>query len=273
MENQIKRNEEIWDQLARADVLCSRPKLDLTPEKARAYVGKSEFYGEDLRGKNILCLACGGGQQSLAFALLGAEVTVLDFSSEQLKRDKLVAEQFGLAIRVVKTDMRDLSMFSDEEFDIVYQPYSINYIPSVGEIFDEVTRVLKPQGIYDLMFHNPFVHGTWKDGCWGRAWQADELWEGKGYPIWQPYKDGYAIQTSDPHWNFSNQKDEAVKIKSPQEYRHTLSTILNGLILRGFEIVNLKEETGSGEHAIPGTWEHYTACAPPWMYLISRKKE
>lgn len=272
MEQEVQQNEKIWDQLAQNGVLCSQPRLDLTPEKARVYLGKSELYGKSLPGKQVLCLACGGGQQSLAFALLGAQVTVVDFSAEQLKQDQLVAEQFKQKIRSIKTDMRDLSMLESGEFDIVYQPYSINYIPEVGPVFTEVSRVLKPQGLYDLMFHNPFVHGTWKDGCWGSQWNRSELWEGKGYPIWQPYEDGYPIRTADPHWNFTNQKDEAVKVESPQEYRHTLSTLLNGLIGRGFEILHLKEETGSGEDAEPGTWEHYVSCAPPWLYLVARKK-
>jgi SAM-dependent methyltransferase len=271
MENETKQNEIIWDQLARQGVLCSQPRWDLTPEKAEFYLANREYYGESLAGKKVLCLACGGGQQSLAFALLQAEVTVVDFSAEQLKRDQLVAARFQKDIRVLKSDMRDLSMLPNEAFDIVYQPYSINYIPSVAEVFDEVGRVLKSGGIYDLMFHNPFVHGSWKDGCWGSEWEPGELWQGKGYPIWQPYVDGQPIQTPDPHWNFSNEQDEAVKVPSPQEYRHTLSTVLNGLIKRGLTVLHLREETGSGENSLPGTWDHYQSVAPPWLYVMARK--
>ena len=43
---------------------------------------------DKIAGKGVLCLAGGGGQQSAAFALLGAKVTVLDFSETQLERDK-----------------------------------------------------------------------------------------------------------------------------------------------------------------------------------------
>ncbi|MEM6345708.1 MAG: class I SAM-dependent methyltransferase [Bacteroidota bacterium] len=272
MENTTHQNEIIWDQLAQEGVLCSIPKMDLTPAKAQEYIGKPEFYGESLQGKQVLCLACGGGQQSIAFALLGAEVTVVDFSERQLEKEALVAQHYHKVIKRVKTDMRDLSMFADKSFDIVYQPYSINYVSSVLPVFDEITRVLRPGGVYDLMFHNPYVHGTWKDGCWGSEWQAKDLWQGKGYPIWQPYVDGHPIQTSDPHWNFYNQDNQAVKITSPQEYRHTLSTVLNGLISRGFEILRFQEESAPNNGAAPGSWEHYQSVAPPWLYLISRKK-
>lgn len=267
----MKNNEEIWDELVRNDVLCSRPKFDLTPETAKTYLSRNTWYG-DLAGKQVLCLACGGGQQSLAFALLGAEVTVVDFSAEQLKKDQRVADQFDLSLRILKADMRDLSMLEDASFDLVYQPYSINYVPEVTGVFNEVSRLLKPGGIYDLMFHNPYVHGTWKDGSWGSQWHPDELWQGKGYPIWQPYRDGYPIQTVDPHWNFTNQDDEEVKIESPQEYRHTMATLINGFLQRGIEILYFQEEVGTERDAEPGSWEHYQACAPPWLFLVGRKR-
>lgn len=230
------------------------------------------FYEDDLEGKNILYLACGGGQQSIGFALLGANVTVVDFSMEQLQKDKFVAYLYQKKIRIVKTDMRDLSFFDNEEFDIVYQPYSINYVPSVEKVFNEVSRILKPNGVYDIMFHNPYLHGSWKSGCWEGAWNEEELWEGRGYPIWQPYKDGYPIKITDPNWNITNSENQEVKVGSPQEYRITMSTIINGLISRGFEILKFKEEIGSDYESKPGTWEHYKSCAPPWIYILSKKK-
>ncbi len=266
-----KENEKTWDELARNGVLCSQPKLHMTPEEAKEYLNRNGFYEASLTGKKVLCLASGGGQQSIAFTLLGAEVTVVDFSREQLEKDRLVALEYGREINIIKADMRDLSFCEDAFFDLVYQPYSVNYIPETGQLFDEVCRVLKPGGKYDLMFHNPYVHGTWKDGCWSKAWEVTELWRGKGYPVWQPYKDGHAIETLDGNWNFENPEAEAVAIKSPQEYRHTMSTVLNGLLSRGFRIVSYQEEVGGDFSAPPGSWEHYNACLPPWIYLLSQK--
>jgi len=273
MKKALTANEKKWGELGRNGVLCSQPKLFLTPEEARNAINRNGHYHESLEGKNVLCLASGGGQQSIAFALLGANVTVVDFSQEQLDKDKLVALKHQKQLRIVKSDMRELSFCADEEFDIVYQPYSINYIPGVDKVFDEVARVLKPGGIYDLMFHNPYVHGSWKDGCWEKEWRTDELWEGKGYPIWQPYKDGAPIKTVDPNWNFVNQEDKEVRIESPQEYRHTMSTIINGLISRGLEIISYNEEIGTAHESKPGTWEHYKSCLPPWIYMLSKKKK
>jgi ubiquinone/menaquinone biosynthesis C-methylase UbiE len=272
MSNELYKNEKKWDKLALNGVLCSQPKLGLSIEEAKNYLNRHGFYKDDFKGKNVLCLASGGGQQSIAFALLGANVTVVDFSEEQLKKDRLVAKRYQKEIRIVKSDMQDLSFCKDDEFDIVYQPYSINYIPSLEKVFDEVTRVLKPNGLYDIMFHNPYVHGSWKNGCWEKEWTTEELWNEKGYPVWQPYKDGYAIKTVDPNWKFTNPNNQEIKIESPQEYRHTMSTIMNGLIKRNLEIVDYKEEIGSNYESKPGTWEHYKSCLPPWIYMLSKKK-
>lgn len=267
----VAATEKIWDELSRKGVLCSQPKLHLSPETAWEYINRQGWYASDLQGKKVLCLAAGGGQQSIAFALLGASVTVVDFSAEQLEKDALVAQAYGQEIQIQKADMRDLSFAEAETFDILYQPYSINYVPAIAPVFDEVRRVLKPGGSYDLMFHNPYVHGSWKDGCWVREWEPKELWRSKGYPLWQPYQDGHPIQTEDPHWNFTSPQNPAEQVKSPQEYRHTLANILNGLLQRGFIIRQFAEETGPAEGAAPGSWEHYKSIAPPWMYLFAQK--
>lgn len=269
---EIPDNESRWNELARRGVLCSQPKLSLGAEEAREYINRHGFHPEDLNGKDVLCLASGGGQQSIGFALLGAKVTVVDFSEEQLAKDEMVARQYQVDITAVKSDMRDLSFCADESFDIVYQPYSINYVPEVDGVFDEVSRILRPGGKYDLMLHNPYVHGSWKDGCWEKEWRVEELWRDKGYPIWQPYRDGYPIRTVDGHWNFTDPAGETVRLPSPQEYRHTMATVINGLLRRGMELLHFKEEVGTGYDQPPGSWEHYISRLPPWWYLLSRKK-
>ena len=203
--------------------------------------------------------------------MLGAKVTVVDFSSEQLEKDRIASEKFSLPVRIIKADIRDLSMFEDAEFDVIYQPYSINYVPEINKLFNEVARIMRPNGIYHLMFHNPFVHGSWKDGCWGGKWNKSELWKGKGYPIWQPYRDGYKIKTADPSWNFTSGHGEKIKLKSPQEFKHTLSTILNGLIKRGFDIIKFDEYRNNVIDSKPGTWEHYVSCTAPWFFLWAKK--
>ena len=43
----------------------------------------------DIKGKKILCLASGGGQQAPILSAIGGKVTVFDNSIEQLNKDKV----------------------------------------------------------------------------------------------------------------------------------------------------------------------------------------
>lgn len=271
MDSTTKTNQQKWDELVRLEVPCSRPYEDLTPEIAQTKFNRDNILG-DLKGKNVLCLASGGGQQSIGFAMLGAQVTVVDFSEEQLKKDKLEADKYCLDITIVQADMRDLSQFEDQTFDVVYQPYSINYIPEVKSVFQHVSRILKPGGIYHLMFHNPFVHGSWKDSCWGSQWDTVDLWHGIGYPLTQAYKDGLPIKVADQTWNFEDTQGKVVRTSAPQEFKHTLSTILNTLTENKMSLLKFEEYTGDpNKTSIPGTWDHYASVAAPWLFLWARK--
>jgi len=75
MDDIARYNKERWEDLAAHNVPFSRPMLDLTEESARAYVDSRGVLG-DLSDRDVLCLAGAGGQQSAAFALLGAGPTL-----------------------------------------------------------------------------------------------------------------------------------------------------------------------------------------------------
>ena len=52
-----------------------------------------------------------------------------------LELDREVAAERALDIRVIETSMDDLSMFTNEEFDIVIHPLSTCYLPSLPKCF------------------------------------------------------------------------------------------------------------------------------------------
>ena len=104
-----------------------------------------EWFG-DLRGKKVLGLASGGGQQMPIFAALGADCTVLDYSKKQLESEKLVAEREGYSIRIIRADMTKRLPFDDGEFDMIFHPVSNCYVEEVKPIWKECFRVLKPGG-------------------------------------------------------------------------------------------------------------------------------
>ena len=114
----------------------------LTPTKPVPH----HWFGE-LRGKKVLGLASGGGQQMPIFAALGAECTVLDYSQKQLDSEAMVSQREGYSIRIIRADMTKPLPFADGEFDLIFHPVSNCYIEKVEPVFAECFRVLKSNGI------------------------------------------------------------------------------------------------------------------------------
>ena len=56
----------------------------------------------DLKGKKLLGLASGGGQQIPIFSVLGADCTVLDYSSKQCESEKMVAMREGYDVNILR---------------------------------------------------------------------------------------------------------------------------------------------------------------------------
>lgn len=116
-----------------------------------------EWFGT-LEGARTLCLASGGGQQGAVLAAAGAEVTVYDNSPAQLAQDRFVAERDGLTIATVEGDMRDLSVFADESFDLIVHPCSNCFVPDILPVWKEAWRVLKKGGVMLVGFTNPILY-------------------------------------------------------------------------------------------------------------------
>ena len=204
----------------------------------------------------MLCLASGGGQQSAIFSLLGANVTVFDLSDAQLANDRQAAAHYGFSIRTIQGDMRDLSCFDDDAFDIVWHAYSINFVPDSRKVLQEAARVARPGAYYRTQFANPFYAGM-----------EETDWTGDGYALRQPYLDGTELMFADPHWDVYDVDDTHRRVIGPHEYRHTLSAIINTLAQQGFIILGTWEDPPGDLEAKPGSWEHFKAIAPPWLSL------
>ena len=105
-----------------------------------------EWFG-DLKGKKVLGLASGGGQQMPIFAALGAECTVLDYSEKQLESERMVAVREGYPIEIIRADMTKPLPFADETFDLIFHPVSNCYVEEVKPIYKECARILKHGGV------------------------------------------------------------------------------------------------------------------------------
>lgn len=258
MDEIAEYNVERWRQLVEAGALFTRPLLNLDAASARELIDPRGSLGE-LKGRRVLCLAGGGGRESAAFALLGARVTVFDLSEEQLGQDRLAAAHYGLEVETIQGDMRDLSPIHGAGFDLVWHPYSINFVPDARAVFREVARVIRPGGFYRLMCANPFVMGA-----------STKDWDGRGYALTEAYVDGAQVEAVDEEWVYEREGLEAVR--PPREYRHGLGTLVGGLAGHGFRLLCASEDESiyPAPDAEPGAWVHFISIVRPWLTFLSR---
>lgn len=180
----------------------------------------------NLRGMDILALASGGGQQGPIFAAAGANVVVFDNSAKQLERDRMVAEREGLTIKTIEGDARDLSVFLEETFDLVFHPVSNLFIPEIRSVWREAFRVLRHGGVLLAGFMNPAFYLFSIDAIEGKAplTVVNKL----------PYNDLEHLPRGE--------LEKLVAEGAPLEYSHSLTDQIGGQLDAGFHLVALYED-------------------------------
>ena len=158
-------NRQAWNKLTAERCLWVRPVSKETIDRARSgdwavtlagpRTVPDHWFGE-IENCVVLCLGSGGGQQAVVLAAAGAEVTSLDISDEQVRRDQEMSNEHALGIRCVQGTMTDLSRFVENSFDVVFNPVSITYIDDVQGLWRECQRVLKPNGRLMVGTINPY---------------------------------------------------------------------------------------------------------------------
>jgi SAM-dependent methyltransferase len=180
----------------------------------------------EMAGANVLCLASGGGQQAPTFAAAGASVTVLDNSSRQLAQDRFVAERESLDLEAIQGDMRDLSVFADRSFDLVFHPVSNLFVPEVRPVWNEAFRVLRSGGALLAGFLNPVVYVFDLD-------LADDTGE---------VRVRYELPYADAKSKSEEEVRRQIERGEPLEYSHTLEEQIGGQTEAGFLISGFYED-------------------------------
>lgn len=201
----------------------------LTPNKPVPH----EWFGS-MKGKKILGLASGGGQQMPIFTALGASCTVLDYSQHQLDSEKQVSQREGFEIEIIRADMTKPLPFPDGCFDLIFHPVSNCYVAEVEPIWRECFRVLKPGGVLLAGLDN------------GVNFWFDDNEERLTYTM--PFN---------PLVN-PDQKELLERLDCGVQFSHTIDEQIGGQLKAGFILTDVFEDTnGQGnlrDHNIPTFW-------------------
>lgn len=251
-------NQALWEREVQQGCGYTVPWLDLDRDTVRQYAGGAlppaaapetlalltpRALLADAAGRDVLCLACGGGQQTAVFGLLGARVTVVDLAAGQLAGDRAAAAHYGYPLTALHGDMRDLSPLPDAAFDLVYGT-AVTYVPDVQQVYREVARVLRPGGLYRCDWTQPALHFT--------------AWDGAAYRITRPYAEQVDQRT-----------DGGI------EFRHYLDDIFNGLLAAGLairQVDDLSRHTPPDPRAAPGSWAHESTYLGGHFVIVAQKR-
>lgn len=179
-----------------------------------------------LDNKKVLDLGCGFGWHCTYAVQCGA-ASVIGLDCSQKMLEEAQKRNASSKIKYIQCDLEQFE-YPKEEFDFVISNLVLHYIENLNKIFQKVIQALKPGGTFLFNIEHPiFTSGI------NQQW----LLSADGSPSCWPV-DNYFY----PGLRETNFLGEKV-IKQ----HHTISQIINGLIMAGFTIETLNEPTPNAE--------------------------
>jgi ubiquinone/menaquinone biosynthesis C-methylase UbiE len=113
---------------------------------------------QSIDGSQALDLGCGRGEVSAQLALLGADVTGIDISTESLSRARRLAQMHGVTNRIEFMEGNAETLpFDDNRFDLAVSAGVMSFV-DFDRAIAELARVVNQGGtavILDTLGHNP----------------------------------------------------------------------------------------------------------------------
>ncbi|MDM8569556.1 bifunctional 2-polyprenyl-6-hydroxyphenol methylase/3-demethylubiquinol 3-O-methyltransferase UbiG [Thiotrichales bacterium HSG1] len=130
-----------------------KPLHDINPLR----MGYIERYENDLTGKKILDVGCGGGILSESMALRGAEVMGIDMSETPLSVAKLHLHESGLKVDYQQITVEQLAADSPNSFDMITCMEMLEHVPSPESVVTSCYKLLKTGGkaFFSTINRNP----------------------------------------------------------------------------------------------------------------------
>jgi ubiquinone/menaquinone biosynthesis C-methylase UbiE len=110
-----------------------------------------------VKGKDVLEVGCGGGQNAIVLAKWGARAVGLDISEEQIKHARKLAKKEKVKAPFHVGNMENLGVFKAGSFDIVLSSFAIEYADDILATFQEIHRVLRKAGLFVFAVAHPVI--------------------------------------------------------------------------------------------------------------------
>lgn len=184
----------------------------------------------DVSGKSLLHMQCHFGLDTLSWALYGAKVTGLDFSSDAIVAAREVAKEAKIEARFLETNILEADKLLNEEFDIVFTSWGVlGWLPDHERWAEVVAHFLKPGGTFYIAEIHPFI------------WMFDDEDETRiprNEPVFYGLHDYFnapePLDLDSPGTYASETTD--FKHKRTNEWNYDLGRIITLLIKKGLQI-------------------------------------
>lgn len=233
-----------------------------------------------LSGKRACVLASGDNYAAFALAGLGAQVTSVDFSQEQLNIAAGRAKELGLEIEFIQADVTELTSIKANRFDFVCSIRGVMvWIATPGKYYAEVYRILKPDGVFISYDIHPFQR-PWND-------YPEPFRMIKPYFETGPIESKYHPDTVESHTRYDEVLPEKQSDLLPAfNFHWTISDLLNAMIESGLELKYIEEELDTDpvfwhdpadwkiSDTNPTDWQQNPRVGlPAWLTLVAQKRK
>jgi len=223
-EKEIAANQAAWDTLAKDHYEHFKQSLKGDTFKLNPMVVSGLG---SIKGKRILHLQCNTGADSILLARMGAHVTGVDFSPENIHYATLLAKDFDMdEVQFIESDVLKLPLVHEGTYDIVLtSDGAIGWLPDLKKWGEVIAHFLNPDGFFFLHDAHPFM----------MIFDEEQLASGHLVPKY-PY-----FETDPEHDSTIGGYASEVKYVDNYFYGHTMTTILQGLIHAGLYLTDFQE--------------------------------
>ncbi|MBR3502872.1 MAG: methyltransferase domain-containing protein [Clostridia bacterium] len=248
MRDYSRQNKEAWEYNAydfwtkMSGTPAERAKLDR--ENPLRMLRRHAAYFDSFQGVRVanICGSC--GKKAIPLALLGADVTIFDISSENRRYAMEVAQAAGVEIGYEVCDVLEIDREKyGGRFDVAFMEGGVlHYFHDIDEFMSVMYAVLRPGGKLILSDFHPFTK------------IMDSL------NLEQPTMSYFSTEVFEGEMAHARFFDEPIRSRMPRcSYRkYTVSEIINAIIDSGFRLQRFDEHPAWENEALPG---EFTAVA------------
>jgi hypothetical protein len=210
--NPIEENKNTWNFIAGTNGLHSTPIESIPTDSSKIIQQLDPFNLVDFSSfDRAMLIGAGGGNFSPLYSALGKKVTLIDISSEQLKKDRKVCRDNKLEVDCIESSALDIPQLDILPFPYAFMAVCDIYFPSVVELYQAIASKLL-------------------DGAYFYA----HLWN----PVWMQVKENQITFPSKE--GFMQEIKEEDGLHSTYQHIHPIEFLFGGLCDVGFEIIKIK---------------------------------